>query len=164
MAIYQLSHLTSVFGVHLIYHPYRTHVEYSWSLLSHYVFDTLWPRMHWFEAILATNHDLFIDAYIWVTRPRWIKRCRRGPGLSRGKTGQHKWLTIPQRRVSPNHSHSFDYIRKVPDSKVHGTNMGPIWGRQDPGGPPCWPHELCLPWKIDFNYIDFWITITLLTL
>ena len=21
-----------------------------------------------------------------------------------------------------------------PDSKVHGTNMGPIWGRQDPGG------------------------------
>ena len=23
----------------------------------------------------------------------------------------------------------------IPDSKVHGTNMGPIWGRQDPGGP-----------------------------
>ena len=22
-----------------------------------------------------------------------------------------------------------------PDSKIHGTNMGPIWGRQDPGGP-----------------------------
>ena len=22
-----------------------------------------------------------------------------------------------------------------PDSKVHGTNMGPTWGRQDPGGP-----------------------------
>ena len=21
------------------------------------------------------------------------------------------------------------------DSKVHGTNMGAIWGRQDPGGP-----------------------------
>ena len=27
-----------------------------------------------------------------------------------------------------------------PDSKVHGANMGPSWGRQDPGG---WPHELC---------------------
>ena len=25
--------------------------------------------------------------------------------------------------------------REVPDSKVHGANMGPIWGRQDPGGP-----------------------------
>ena len=22
-----------------------------------------------------------------------------------------------------------------PDSKVNGANMGPIWGRQDPGGP-----------------------------
>ena len=22
-----------------------------------------------------------------------------------------------------------------PDSKVHGANMRPIWGRQDPGGP-----------------------------
>ena len=24
--------------------------------------------------------------------------------------------------------------RNSPDSKVHGVNMGPIWGRQDPGG------------------------------
>ena len=24
---------------------------------------------------------------------------------------------------------------KYPDSKVHGANMGPTWGRQDPGGP-----------------------------
>ena len=23
----------------------------------------------------------------------------------------------------------------IPDSKVHGANMGPIWGREDPGGP-----------------------------
>ena len=23
----------------------------------------------------------------------------------------------------------------IPDSKVHGAIMGPIWGRQDPGGP-----------------------------
>ena len=22
----------------------------------------------------------------------------------------------------------------IPDSKVNGANMGPIWGRQDPGG------------------------------
>ena len=25
-------------------------------------------------------------------------------------------------------------VRTVPDNKVHGANMGPIWGRQDPGG------------------------------
>ena len=29
--------------------------------------------------------------------------------------------------------------QNTPDSKVHGANMGPTWGRQDPGG----PHELC---------------------
>ena len=23
----------------------------------------------------------------------------------------------------------------IPDNKVHWANMGPIWGRQDPGGP-----------------------------
>ena len=27
----------------------------------------------------------------------------------------------------------------VPDSKVHGANIGPIWGRQDPGGPHVGP-------------------------
>ena len=26
-------------------------------------------------------------------------------------------------------------IKNNPDSKVHGANTGPIWGRQDPGGP-----------------------------
>ena len=30
-----------------------------------------------------------------------------------------------------------------PDGKIHGANMGPIWGRQDPGGPHVGPHELC---------------------
>ena len=26
------------------------------------------------------------------------------------------------------------YTDNDPNSKVHGANMGPIWGRQDPGG------------------------------
>ena len=26
-------------------------------------------------------------------------------------------------------------LRKIPDNKVHGANMGPVWGRRDPGGP-----------------------------
>ena len=30
----------------------------------------------------------------------------------------------------------------APDSKVHGTIMGPIWGRQDPGGP------MLAPWTL----------------
>ena len=44
-------------------------------------------------------------------------------------------------------------VKRIPDSKVQGANMGPIWGRQVPGGPhvgpvnfAIWvtlPHALC---------------------
>ena len=38
------------------------------------------------------------------------------------------------------------------DSKVHGDNMGPIWGRQDPGGPHVGPMNFTiwevLPWRL----------------
>ena len=32
-----------------------------------------------------------------------------------------------------------DLVDCKPDSKVHGANMGHIWGRQDPGGPHVGP-------------------------
>ena len=32
----------------------------------------------------------------------------------------------------------------IPDSKAHGTNMGPIWGRQDPGGPHVGPMNFAI--------------------
>ena len=32
----------------------------------------------------------------------------------------------------------------IPDSKDHGANMGPIWGRQDPGGPHVGPMNLAI--------------------
>ena len=41
----------------------------------------------------------------------------------------------------------------TPDSKIHGANMGPIWGRQDPGWPNVGPANLAIwddqlnPWK-----------------
>ena len=31
-----------------------------------------------------------------------------------------------------------------PDSKVHGANMGPIWCRQDPGGPHVGPMNFAI--------------------
>ena len=36
-----------------------------------------------------------------------------------------------------------------PDSKVHGANMGPIWGRQDPGGPHVGPMNFAI-WEAMF--------------
>ena len=34
-----------------------------------------------------------------------------------------------------------------PDGKVHGTNMEPTWGRQDPGGPHVGPMNLAI-WAV----------------
>ena len=35
-------------------------------------------------------------------------------------------------------------IDRNPDTKVHGANMGPIWGRQDPGGPHVGPMSFAI--------------------
>ena len=35
-------------------------------------------------------------------------------------------------------------MTNYPNSKVHGANMGPIWGRQDPGGPHVGPMNFAI--------------------
>ena len=35
-------------------------------------------------------------------------------------------------------------LQQHPDSKVHGANMGPIWDRQDPGGPHVSPMNFAI--------------------
>ena len=48
----------------------------------------------------------------------------------------------------------------VPDSKVHGANMGSIWGRQDPGGPHVGPMNLAIwgqtQWSLT-HYVVLWV-------
>ena len=48
--------------------------------------------------------------------------------------------------------HRSTNVNHTPDSKVHGTNMGPISGRQDPGGPHVGPMNFDI-W--DANEMDF---------
>ena len=46
------------------------------------------------------------------------------------------------------------WLEVYPDSKVHGANMGPIWGRQDPAGPHVGPMNFAIwvTWiKEDYN-------------
>ena len=43
------------------------------------------------------------------------------------------------------------HLANTPDSKVHGANMGPIWGRQDPGGPHVGPMNLVF-WAVQHHY------------
>ena len=42
-------------------------------------------------------------------------------------------------------------MSNFPDSKAHGVNMGPIWGRQDPGGPHAGPMNFAI-WVIIYNW------------
>ena len=42
-----------------------------------------------------------------------------------------------------------------PDSKVHGANMGPIWGRQDPCGPHVGPINFAI-WVVNSSN-EYWI-------
>ena len=43
-----------------------------------------------------------------------------------------------------NHQWGFTWGQINPDSKVYGANLGPIWGRQDPGGPHVGPMNLAI--------------------
>ena len=40
-------------------------------------------------------------------------------------------LSSMKRHIDPSYS---NFTSVIPDNKVHGANMGPIWVRQDPGG------------------------------
>ena len=45
---------------------------------------------------------------------------------------------------SPTYIAVWYILSTIPDSKIHGANMGPIWGRQDPGGPHVGPMNLAI--------------------
>ena len=50
-----------------------------------------------------------------------------------------------------------DYKYTNPDSKVHGTSMGSIWGRQDPGGSHVGPMNFAI-WEVyDIVIFVLWV-------
>ena len=55
--------------------------------------------------------------------------------LSNGQPDCSIRIALPQKGSCPNHQR---------DSKVHGANMGPICGRQDPGGSHVGPMNLAI--------------------
>ena len=46
----------------------------------------------------------------------------------------------------------YEVLKYTPGNKVHGANMGPIWGRLDPGGPHVGPMNFAI-WDI---YAERW--------
>ena len=60
-------------------------------------------------------------------------------------------------------------LKYIPDSKVHGANMGSIWGRQGPGGPHVGPMNFAM-WDFNVfrvsyadkeNYMKSWFDATI---
>ena len=49
---------------------------------------------------------------------------------------------------------SYSTGHAYPDSKVHGAKMGPIWGRQDPGGPHVVPMNFAI-WVSSLQMLAF---------
>ena len=57
-------------------------------------------------------------------------------------------------------------MNQAPDSKVHGANMGSIWGRQDPGGPHVGPMNFAIwgsmPNQPRSPLIAYWLMLSIL--
>ena len=53
------------------------------------------------------------------------------------------------------HSTYQGFIESVPDSKVHGANMGPFWGRQGPGGPHVGPMNFVI-WGVERSLLSIY--------
>ena len=81
---------------------------------------TGFPHRHNITTIYILKHDL----YPWRLLPK-------GCGSSLSNSNTYRWI------VWANHCWHL-----IPDSKVHGTNMGPTWAPSAPGGPHDGPINL----------------------
>ena len=94
------------------------------------------PLGTYFTGILIEIHTFsFKKMHLKMSSGKWRPFCL---GLN---VLTILWLSLP---YWPN-----------PDSKVHRANMGPIWGRQDPGGPHDGPMNFaiweCLCYSTNMN-------------
>ena len=116
---------------------------------------TLWKSLYTVYTISSLPTDVCYDIYIYIN---WVfdilsVLCHNidcaisnSNKLSRRIAGWYKssyFEGVSQRQANKNRSNLTQtssegmhrVIRHVPDSIVCGANMGPSWGRQDPGEP-----------------------------
>ena len=85
-----------------------------------------WHRCGWTQVFEKLKRSR--DKSMCEIKCRTAESRRVGDGL-----GQTASVSVKARR-------SDGFPKTVsPD----GAYMGPTWGRQDPGWPPCWPHDPC---------------------
>ena len=88
------------------------------------IFDTLWH--HW--AVMRYSMYGFREADVPALLHDDVK-------------------TFSELRFMPCTCDSYVLHQYIPDSKVHGANMGPIWSQQDPDGPHVGPMNFAI-WDV----------------
>ena len=114
------------------------------------------PLIWWNTSLVTTNtqpviiyflinHSLVIRHFFFI----YFKGTHSATSMY--LTSSHSIYGISRQHVEyaghsckPMSTSSCDDIQLVPDSKFHGANMGPIWVRQDPGGPHVGPMNLAI--------------------
>ena len=111
---------------------------------------------------------------ICVTRPQWVNVCidclQFYKGVNKVKSAT-LWVFLHECGMYLNCTNVDEYVSKLqkprrgfshlpwpegtPDGKVHGSNMGPIWGRLDPGGPHVGPMNFAI-WDTVAATGDIW--------
>ena len=133
---------------------YEFQLKFHWSLFLKVKLTTYhhhWFR-YWLEASEATNN--YQKQWWLVNQCIYVSLGCNGLKLCHMKQKKKFFLRVAWKFVGrlpsvqcmlmPWVSVLADHQEPCPDSMVHGANMGPIWGRQDPGGPHVGPMNLAI--------------------
>ena len=87
-----------------------------WCWVGMWIMAILVFINHHFNHVIATQYKIIQMSWYYIHITVMLYECHRN--------SNHRQL---------------ECLFSTPDSKFHGANMGPIWGRQDPGGPHVGP-------------------------
>ena len=106
---------------------------------NHQPHDCLLNRL--FRRRSKKTSKLRITGFCAGNSPGPVNSPHKGPVTRKMFPFDDVIMTDAITYLCPNRNYS---KRNVPDSKVRGTNMGPIWGRQGPGGPHVGPMNFAI--------------------
>ena len=100
-------------------------------------------RAAWSQLKIMLHDNDFLIRFLtgwWVL----IKNPWQSTRVFNHKTDWQSAIRSYAKHTLSNNMHLNIVTYASPDSKVHGANMGPIWGRQDPGGPHVGPMNFAI--------------------
>ena len=106
----------------------------------HHILMSLMSKMNQELVIITSNPDSKVHGA--NMGPTWVLSAPDGPQVGPTNLAIREYLSKGWWQAAMFYLPCLVTRQAYPDSKVHGANMGPIWGRQDPGGP------ILAPWTL----------------